>query len=650
MSATTWSKMENLQASTLDGAILAGDLTLDVQAGDAAGYGAVEYELTLGETVQGFEIVRGTGVAGDTITITRAQGGTAALPFDDATPVRMTVTKLYVTEVQDAINNIEDGTTRLTSVTGDVDSDLVIGADLDLILRCDLDGDGANKIAFHNGADTEVGSIDESGNLQADGSITSGISDSAKGTLVAYGSTTGTGGEWQIYNSADVDINTDEWHMFADGAGDLQFRASGGTLGIDILFQISGSTRDIVWNNSGNDRNFTVQGATDAQLLFLDAGADAVTLATAGGLTTTGGDLLVSGQHIDFANTTNPRFVIENLTVAEAMGITQGSDRTILFVASENTVGLEIAAATSANIKADLFTRTALVTIDVDGDTLFAKDITVTGNIIVGTAAANDGRISFGNDSNVFIHNETADTRLDVVAAGGVVTSGDFTSGGSITMGGVLFKTTAASLIDMEFEESLVIAADEAGGGAETILFELNEDPELTIATNLVTVDGDFVVGGATAIPFSAGAKAGMSSIGGHLIKLTNTTGAVTIAGQVVMADTTTDNAVVLGLADDEESIGIFLESGIADDAEAWVVVSGIADVAMQDNTSATHGFWVRTSITEAGYADATNASPPGGGIANLDIHMKEIGHCIETVTATGGGTHILARCVLHFN
>ena len=30
--------------------------------------------------------------------------------------------------------------------------------------------------------------------------------------------------------------------------------------------------------------------------------------------------------------------------------------------------------------------------------------------------------------------------------------------------------------------------------------------------------------------------------------------------------------------------------------------------------------------------------------------HFNEIGNCIETVTATGGGTHVLARCVLHFN
>ena len=39
-----------------------------------------------------------------------------------------------------------------------------------------------------------------------------------------------------------------------------------------------------------------------------------------------------------------------------------------------------------------------------------------------------------------------------------------------------------------------------------------------------------------------------------------------------------------------------------------------------------------------------------GGGVPELDEHMGEVGNCIENVSAGGGGTHILARCVLHFN
>jgi hypothetical protein len=134
---------------------------------------------------------------------------------------------------------------------------------------------------------------------------------------------------------------------------------------------------------------------------------------------------------------------------------------------------------------------------------------------------------------------------------------------------------------------------------------------------------------------------------GGIAILLTNKTGANSVQGQLVTPDAANDDAVVLTAANDLEIIGVFYESGIADGSEAWVVISGIADVAMEDNTASTRGNWVRTSIIEAGYADATNAGAPA---PINQTHFTEIGHCIETVAAGGVGTHILARCVLHFN
>lgn len=139
--------------------------------------------------------------------------------------------------------------------------------------------------------------------------------------------------------------------------------------------------------------------------------------------------------------------------------------------------------------------------------------------------------------------------------------------------------------------------------------------------------------------------KTKLTAIGGFAILLTNTTGANTVQGQLVKADIAVDDAAILTAAGDNECFGVFLDSGVADDAEAWVVVAGIADVAMQDNTASTHGNWVETSDSEAGYANAESTSP-----AAAPAHFEEIGHCIESVAATGGGTHILARCVLHFN
>ncbi len=173
------------------------------------------------------------------------------------------------------------------------------------------------------------------------------------------------------------------------------------------------------------------------------------------------------------------------------------------------------------------------------------------------------------------------------------------------------------------------------GNGAYEIL---SGTGEISMGDDNLTTTGTIIGGGA---------KCQMTPIGGYAIKLTNTTGANTVAGQLVKADAATNDAVILTAANELECFGVFLDSGVADDAEAWVVVSGIADVAMEDNTTSTRGNWVRTSITEAGYADATNAATPQ---PINQTHFTEIGHCIETVTATGEGTHVSARCILHFN
>ncbi len=144
--------------------------------------------------------------------------------------------------------------------------------------------------------------------------------------------------------------------------------------------------------------------------------------------------------------------------------------------------------------------------------------------------------------------------------------------------------------------------------------------------------------------PLSIMEKSGHTAIGGFCIKLTNKTGANSVAGNLVRADTATDDAVILTAATDDECMGVFLDSGVADGAEAWVVVAGVADIKFDDNVTAVRGNWVGTG--QAGLA-RTQAAPPALGIA---AHFEEVGHCIEHVTAGGGGTFILARCTLQFN
>jgi len=139
--------------------------------------------------------------------------------------------------------------------------------------------------------------------------------------------------------------------------------------------------------------------------------------------------------------------------------------------------------------------------------------------------------------------------------------------------------------------------------------------------------------------------KTKMTRTGGFAIKLTNKTGANSIAGYCVTADDSTNDAVKLVPVDVPSCIGVFLDSGVSDGSEAWVVISGIADVYYWGTT--VRGYLARTGLTAdtgevsgQATAEVVPTSP-----FSVDKHFCEIGHCIETRTGAG-----LARTVLHFN
>jgi hypothetical protein len=144
---------------------------------------------------------------------------------------------------------------------------------------------------------------------------------------------------------------------------------------------------------------------------------------------------------------------------------------------------------------------------------------------------------------------------------------------------------------------------------------------------------------------FSVSEKVGMSADGGVMVKLTNKTGANSVKGEVVHANSAQNNSVVKIVVDVPDPIGVFYESGVADGAEAWVVVSGIADVYFVGDT--TRGHMARGFITgDAGYVtgQALSEAVPGAPFAT-NKHFYEIGHVLESRTGAG-----LAKCVLHFN
>lgn len=128
----------------------------------------------------------------------------------------------------------------------------------------------------------------------------------------------------------------------------------------------------------------------------------------------------------------------------------------------------------------------------------------------------------------------------------------------------------------------------------------------------------------------------------GYGIWLINKTGAPSIKGTVVQADTTTDFAFKVEDADGDDAIGVVYNDGVPDGSNCLVIVAGVAEVLLKDATAVTHGNWMATHDV-AGRADGTAATPPGAVAA----HFQEIGHDVES---KGADTDVLTECILHFN
>ena len=244
--------------------------------------------------------------------------------------------------------------------------------------------------------------------------------------------------------------------------------------------------------------------------------------------------------------------------------------------------------------------------------------------------------------------NEQA-VRLDQLPTIGTVTSSDAViTDHAVVRGDGGARKIQSSLVTIDDTGNISLPAGATVDGLDISVNAVSADA--VIADNAI-VRGD---GGVKKTQSSAfyindagdlyNAKVMLTIEGGVAIKLTNKTGSASVKGQLVIADTANNDAVVLAAISDVECFGVFYESGIADGSEVWIVVSGIADVLFEDNHGPTRGDWVATSTTDAGYA-VSQASP-----AAAPTHFTEIGHCIETVVAGGAGTHVAARCVLHFN
>jgi len=142
-----------------------------------------------------------------------------------------------------------------------------------------------------------------------------------------------------------------------------------------------------------------------------------------------------------------------------------------------------------------------------------------------------------------------------------------------------------------------------------------------------------------------SGNNARITPEGGLAVKLINKTGAASVKGSLVSSNPAVGSlagSVVLQ-SNEFDTIGVFYDSGVPDGNNAWVVVSGLADVLWKNSTGSTKG---NVAIADAVDGRASDIAVPSTSPAAAE-HFKEIGHVLETKS---GGTDILVRCVLHFN
>lgn len=468
------------------------------------------------------------------------------------------------------------------------------------------------------------------------------------------------------YTGANTAVDLGSQTITTTGLGTFGSLTVDNTGGTDAVFTMDGTS-----NTPG-----TIRYESDNTLFIFDKDVQITSAFTVDSDVQIGGDLLIDNTVDDDAvlvmdGTSNDpgTFTYESddtlLTWDKALTVTGAiiggslSDGTAT-LSSGNLTSMGNITGTDVDISAGTgdFTTTGtgkFATLGVGGDEPIANTLI---NMALQTYAPASGNW-FGIDLQPFINNSGSMTNVGGLNLAAFATTSveDIADMFGVSAGAGTFPTYSGDITNLMGIRSqvphfgggtvtdayLFRGGDPLGAGTITTLYGLHL-PTLTRGGTNWQI---FSAGGAS--NFNAGTlennKFKLTAIGGFAIKLTNTTGANTVQGQTVKADPTTNDAVILTAAADDECFGVFLDSGVADDAEAWVVVSGIADVAMEDDTAATAGNWVETSDGEAGYANAESGTPNAA-----PAHFEEIGHCIETVAAGGEGTHILARCVLHFN
>lgn len=244
-----------------------------------------------------------------------------------------------------------------------------------------------------------------------------------------------------------------------------------------------------------------------------------------------------------------------------------------------------------------------------------------------GTVKAKVGRVSITSTGYAFAIAAAAPANMDVSVE-------------EISGSGTAFFAASGAFINARAGRSIAVGlANVASPSAVNLI--------AGYATGSVSGEAYFhrlIVGGNSHTALELGNhKVMFTPEGGLAVKLINNTGRNSIKGLLVEASSAINEAVVAAGVSSYDPIGAMYENGIPNGQPVWVVVAGVAQVLLEDGTTATRGYWAATPTVTGGRADITTAAPPGLVLQ----HFREIGHGLETVAS---GTDVLAKIMMHFN
>jgi|GEM_PF-3133881 len=137
---TTWNTVKNNAYGALAAQCLAGAASCTLGAGEGARFASPMYATIHKSDTTNAEIVKITNVAGDVLTITRAQQGTVDVTHTAAEYVRGYVTAADITEAQAAITALENAdTAHAAAVLSSTVHDLTNQAALNMLVNGDME-------------------------------------------------------------------------------------------------------------------------------------------------------------------------------------------------------------------------------------------------------------------------------------------------------------------------------------------------------------------------------------------------------------------------------------------------------------------------------------------------------------------------------